>query len=159
MNSARTALVLCAWSGVAYANNAIRVNTNTQNGKHVEEAITEWGSDWYYAICAVMGATAFGIMGASFMKPRSDRIFFYLCAAICTTACIAYYAMGSNVGWTPIDVEWRRTIGGVNGRNREIFYARYIDWYVVGYLLQLLGITVSSNNLPGSSRLRYYSSI
>lgn len=111
-----------------YANNAINVNTNTQNGKHVEEAITEWGSDWYYAICAVMGTTTIGILAASFAKPRSDRIFFYLCAAICATACIAYYAMGSNLGWTPVDNEWVRNIPGVNGRNREIFYARYIDW-------------------------------
>ena len=38
--------------------------------------------------------------------------------------------MGSNLGWTPIDNEWRRQISGVDGRNREIFYVRYIDWYV-----------------------------
>ena len=121
-------VAVIGWTGYAQANNAINVNTNTQNGKHVEEVITEWGSDWYYAICAIMGKTATGILGASFMKSRSDPIFFYLCAAICTTACVAYYAMGSNLGWTPIDVEWHRTTGGVNGRNREIFYARYIDW-------------------------------
>lgn len=110
------------------ANNAVNVNTNNQNGKHVDEAITEWGSDWYYAICSVMGFTALCIIGSSYMKPRTDRIFFYLCAAICFTASVAYFAMGSNLGWTPIDVEWRRTIPGVSGRNREIFYARYIDW-------------------------------
>ena len=120
--------VAVGWAEYAHANNAVNVNTNTQNGKHVDEAITKWGSDWYYAICSVMGATAIGILGASFAKPRSDRIFFYLCAAICTTACIAYYAMGSNLGWTPIDNEWVRNIPGVDGRNREIFYARYIDW-------------------------------
>lgn len=113
---------------LAYANNALNVNTNTQNGKHVDEAITRLGSDWYYAICAIMGATAIGILCTSYLKPRSDRIFFYMCAAICTTACIAYYAMGSNLGWTPIDNEWRRQISGVDGRNREIFYVRYIDW-------------------------------
>lgn len=133
MNRASALLVVAiSCTGHAYANNAINVNTNTQNGKHVEEAITEWGSDWYYAICSVMGAAAIGILGASFLKPRSDRVFFYLCAAICTTACIAYYAMGSNLGWTPIDNEWVRNIPGVDGRNREIFYARYIDWYVPG---------------------------
>lgn len=32
---------------LAYANNALNVNTNTQNGKHVDEAITRLGSDWY----------------------------------------------------------------------------------------------------------------
>ena len=112
----------------ALANNALNVNTNTQNGKHVDIAITTWGSDWYFAICSVMGFTALAIIGTSYMKPRSDRIFFYLSAALCFTAAVAYFAMGSNLGWTPINVEWRRSIGGVNGRNREIFYARYIDW-------------------------------
>lgn len=123
-----TYLLQCA--ALVYANNALNVNTNTQNDKHVDEAITQLGSDWYYAICAIMGATAIGILCTSYLKPRSDRIFFYMCAAICTTACIAYYAMGSNLGWTPIDNEWRRQISGVDGRNREIFYVRYIDWYV-----------------------------
>jgi len=119
---------LLQYAALVYANNALNVNTNTQNDKHVDEAITQLGSDWYYAICAIMGATAIGILCTSYMKPRSDRIFFYMCAAICTTACIAYYAMGSNLGWTPIDNEWRRQISGVDGRNREIFYVRYIDW-------------------------------
>lgn len=50
-------------------------------------------------------------------------------AALCFTACVAYFAMGSNLGWTPIDVEWQRSDGGVQGVNRKIFYARYIDWY------------------------------
>lgn len=129
MHLLRSTLMLqCA--ALTYANNALDVNTNTQNGKHVDEAITRLGSDWYFAICSIMGATAIGIIGSSYMKPRSDRIFFYLCAAICTTASIAYYAMGSNLGWTPIDNEWRRSISGVDGKNREIFYVRYIDWYV-----------------------------
>jgi len=118
--------------GVSQANNSIFVNTDTQNGKHVDLAITEWGSDWYFAICSVMGATSLGIIILSHRKPRTDRIFFYLCSAICGVATIAYFAMGSNLGWTPIDVEWRRTgpsWPGMHGRNREIFYARYIDWY------------------------------
>lgn len=118
-----------AFAGLSQANNALNVNTNTQNNKHVDIAITTWGSDWYYAIMSIMGATAIGILAASSRKPRSDRVFFYLSAALCFTACIAYFAMGSNLGWTPIDVEWQRT-GSVAGVNREIFYARYIDWFV-----------------------------
>lgn len=127
------ACLLCL-VGSSYANNAIYVNTDTQNGKHVQLAITQWGSDWYFSICSVMGATCLGIIAASYRKPRTDRVFFYLCSAICGVATIAYFAMGSNLGWTPIDVEWRRTgpaWAGMHGINREIFYARYIDWYYV----------------------------
>lgn len=43
-------------------------------------------------------------------------------------ACIAYFAMGSNLGWAPIDVQFQRDRANVAGVNREIFYARYIDW-------------------------------
>lgn len=124
----QTTLGLLALAGISYANNALNVNTNTQNDKHVDIAITTWGSDFYYAIMSIMGATALGILAASSRKPRSDRVFFYISAALCFTACIAYFAMGSNLGWTPIDVEWQRNIGGLRGVNREIFYARYIDW-------------------------------
>ncbi|KAG9848533.1 bacteriorhodopsin, partial [Aureobasidium melanogenum] len=109
-------------------NDAIQVNPNTQNNKHVDIAITVRGSDFYFAICAVMGFVALGTIAASAMKPRTDRIFFYITAAINLTACIAYFTMGSNLGWTPIDVEFPRTWSKVAGVNREIFYARYVDW-------------------------------
>jgi bacteriorhodopsin len=134
MHQALCILVLQGAVLVSATNNALDVNNNEQNGKFAYEAITTMGSDWYYAICSVMGLTAICIIGTSYMKPRSDRIFFYMCAAICTTASIAYFTMGSNLGWTPIDVEFHRNIDGVNGRNREIFYVRYVDWYVAFHI-------------------------
>ena len=109
-------------------NDAVRTNGYTQNGKHAAIAITEHGSDLYYAICAVMGFVTLAILAASTRRPRTDRIFFYITAAINATACIAYFAMGSNLGWTPIDVEWLRNSPTVRGVNRQVFYVRYIDW-------------------------------
>ncbi|THY24037.1 bacteriorhodopsin [Aureobasidium pullulans] len=103
--------------GLEKRNDAIQVNPNTQNNKHVDIAITVRGSDSYFAICAVMSFVALGVMAASAMKPSADRIFFYITAAINTTACIAYFAMGSNLGWTSIDVA---------GVNREVFYVRFV---------------------------------
>lgn len=130
MSFLQSRLLILASAALAQANNALNVNTNTQNNKSVDIAITRWGSDWYFTIMSVMGTTALGILIASTRKPRSDRAFFYVSAALRFTACIAYFAMGSNLGWTPIDVEWQRSSSGVRGVNREIFYARYIDWYV-----------------------------
>lgn len=122
-------LALSLSVGIATAtNNALSYNTNTQNDKTVQIAITTAGSDVYYAVCSAMGATTIGLLAASTLKPRTDRVFFYICAAICMVATVAYYAMGSNLGWTPIDVEFNRSNPIVSGRNREIFYARYIDW-------------------------------
>ncbi len=110
------------------ANDATSVNPNVVNNTPVAIAITSHGSDVYFAICAVMGLTTLGIIAASAMKPRTDRVFFYITAAVTGTATIAYFTMGSNLGWVPIDVEFPRSDPAVNGPNREIFYVRYIDW-------------------------------
>ena len=108
-------------------NSADTVNPNVVNGKTVSIHQTVRGSDFYFAICAVMGFVSLSILGASRMKPRTDRVFFYLSSGLCMVACIAYFSMGSNLGWTPIDVEWLRPDPEVHGRNRQVFYARYID--------------------------------
>jgi len=135
-------------SVVAARNNTLDVNTNCQNDKCVDEHITTHGSDFLYAICAVMGLTALGCIVSGYMQKgerRSNRIFWWITAAINFTACIAYFTMGkslplrhlitllildtgSNLGWTPIDVEFPRSRAVVRGVNREIFYVRYIDW-------------------------------
>lgn len=53
-------------------------------------------------------------------------------------ACIAYFSMGSNLGWTGILVEWVRKDRDVSGVPlRQIFYVRYIDWFVTTPLLLL----------------------
>ncbi len=74
-------------------------------------------------------------MGLSFSKPRSHRIFHYITAAITLVAAIAYFTMGSDLGMTPIAVEFVRpnnpkvSGSGMNHNGlREIFYARYVDW-------------------------------
>lgn len=69
------------------------------------------------------------------MKPRQDRIFHYITAAITMVASIAYFSMASNLGFTPIAVEFRRSNPVVSGVYREIFYVRYIDWMVTTPLL------------------------
>lgn len=119
------------------SNSAVYVNTNTQNDKTVQISITQRGSSFYFGICAVMGFTALAIVALSTRKPRSHRVFFYLSAALNMTACIAYFTMGSNLGWAPIDVEFQRSNPVVAGINRSIFYARYVDWVITTPLLLL----------------------
>jgi len=83
----------------------------------------------------VMFVSTLVIMGMSFTKPRSHRIFHYITAAITLVAAIAYFTMGSDLGMTPIAVEFPRpnnpkVSGSGDNHNglREIFYVRYIDW-------------------------------
>lgn len=108
---------------------------NFVNGKHVDIAITTHGSDWYWAVCAVMTVATFVFVGLSATKPRQHRIFHYITASITMVAAIAYFSMASSIGWTPIDVEFQRSNPKVSGVNREIFYVRYIDWFITTPLL------------------------
>ena len=75
-----------------------------------------------------MVCATFAFMGLAVTKPRQHRIFHYITASITLVASIAYFSMGSNLGWTPIQVEFQRNNPVVRGINREIFYVRYIDW-------------------------------
>lgn len=83
------------------------------------------------AVCAVMFVSTLAIVGLSFTKPRPHRVFHYITAAITLVASIAYFSMGSDLGQTPIAVQFHRSNSKVSGVNREIFYVRYIDWLVI----------------------------
>jgi len=101
--------------------------------------ITTHGSDWYWAVTAVMVVSSIAFIGLSFTVPRRDRVFHYITAAITLVASIAYFTMASNLGYAAIPVEFIRTnplVAGMDGQNyREIFYVRYIDWFVTTPLL------------------------
>lgn len=84
-----------------------------------------------------MGAATAVFMGLSFTKPRSHRLFHYITAGITLIATIAYFCMGSNLGWTAIHVEFERSSPKVHGNMRQIFYVRYIDWFLTTPLLLL----------------------
>ena len=84
-----------------------------------------------------MGAATAVLFGLSATKPRSERLFHYITAAITMIACIAYFCMGSNLGWTGIHVEFMRSNPRVSGDLRQIFYVRYIDWFLTTPLLLL----------------------
>lgn len=103
---------------------------NRQNGKSVDIAITVRGSDLYWAVTAIMTCATIAFMGLALTKPRQNRIFHYITAGVTLVASVAYFSMASNLGWTPIDVEFQRADPRVHGVNREIFYVRYIDWCV-----------------------------
>ncbi|KAK5631525.1 hypothetical protein RRF57_007239 [Xylaria bambusicola] len=108
-------------------------------GQQANLQITSHGSDWYYTVCAMMGLTTLIIMALAFRKPQTHRLFHYITAAITAVACVAYFAMGSNLGQLPILVEWARPGSRWvrSAGTREVFYARYIDWAITTPLLLL----------------------
>jgi bacteriorhodopsin len=79
----------------------------------------------------------FAFVGLALRKERRDRVFHYITAAVVFVAAIAYFTMGSNLGFTPIAVEYRRSNPVVRGNYRSIYYVRYIDWFITTPLLLL----------------------
>jgi len=119
-------------------NNALATNPNRFYYPTASDInITTRGSDWYWAVTAVMGAATIAFIAMSTRVHRSRRIFHYITAAITTTAAIAYFTMASNLGYAAIAVEFHRSNHKVSGNYREIFYVRYIDWVITTPLLLL----------------------
>ncbi|KAI9674047.1 MAG: ion channel activity [Trizodia sp. TS-e1964] len=121
-------------------NDALNVNPSIAavfGGVVADISITEHGSDWLWAVTAIMTLSTLIILGMSFRVPRTARVFHYITASITLVAAIAYFTMASNLGWVPVNVEFVRSRDVVSGYTREIFYARYIDWFITTPLLLL----------------------
>jgi bacteriorhodopsin len=117
-------------------NNALNVNSGV--GGLADLNISTHGSDWYWAVCAVMTVATLTFMGLSFTKPRSHRLFHYITASITLVAAIAYFSMAAGLGQVPVLVEFvrhNRHVGAAG--TREIYYVRYIDWTITTPLLLL----------------------
>ncbi|KAK0655635.1 hypothetical protein B0T16DRAFT_306350, partial [Cercophora newfieldiana] len=110
-------------------NHALDVNAGVAPQATI--AITSHGSDLYFTICAIMGAATLVIWLLSLPKPAHHRLFHHLLAGATFVSCIAYFTMGSNLGQTPVTTEFRRF------GTREVFYARYIEWFITAPLLLL----------------------
>ncbi|KAK3934674.1 protein FDD123-like protein 2 [Diplogelasinospora grovesii] len=132
-------------------NQALNVNSNVFRQANL--AITNRGSDWYFTVCAIMGASTLTFVALALTKPRAHRIFHYITAGITFVACIAYFTMGSNLGQVPIQAEFVRPYSSqvFAAGTREIFYVRYIDWVITTPLL-LLDLTLTAG-LPAQSIL------
>ena len=130
-------------------NDALNANPTTFNYPITSDInITVHGSNWYWAVTAVMAASTIVFMGLSFRIPRCDRIFHYITASITLVASIAYFTMASNLGYAAIIVEFQRSNPVVRGVYREIFYVRYIDWFVTTPVsVLILPVVAGAHNL------------
>ncbi|KAI9733420.1 MAG: ion channel activity [Cirrosporium novae-zelandiae] len=132
-------------------NQALSINGFTNSGGTTNNHLTVEGSDWYWTVASVMGLATLIFLGLSFTKPRPNRLFHYITGSITLIAAIAYFTMASNLGWTPIHVEFTRSSHLVSGDYRQIFYVRYIDWFITTPLI-LLDILLTAA-LPWSTVL------
>merc|ERR1712093_128757 len=120
---------------------SVSANVFDYNPRVADADITIEGSDFLWAIFAVMLASAIGVTTWTLMTPPGKRTFHVLSMAILFTASTAYFAMASNLGATAVYVEFVRyksdlfTDTSINPYTRSIWYARYIDWFITTPLL------------------------
>jgi bacteriorhodopsin len=102
------------------SNDALGVNPPVGN-RH----LTTHGSDWLWAVCAIYTFSFLVVVGLTLVARQGERIFHYLFTISLFTGAIAYFAMASDLGAVAIHISDNLSSPGF----REIFYARYINWY------------------------------
>ncbi|KZT11369.1 family A G protein-coupled receptor-like protein, partial [Laetiporus sulphureus 93-53] len=121
-------------------------NSLDHNLPDASRHITPAGSKWLWTVCAIMAASDLAMLFWTFKRTRGTRLFHQIGVIILTTATIAYFSMASDLGAAPVREEFLR--GDAPWTTRQIFYVRYIQWFITLPLLlfELLlgtGLTVS----------------
>ncbi|EIW60452.1 family A G protein-coupled receptor-like protein [Trametes versicolor FP-101664 SS1] len=103
------------------------------NPPNADRHITSGGSDWLWAVFAVMAISDLIMVFWTFRRPRGTRLFHQVAVIVLTTATIAYYSMASDLGATPVTAQFQR--GGAG--TRQVWFVRYIQWFITLPLLLL----------------------
>ncbi|KAI0781009.1 hypothetical protein BD413DRAFT_17876 [Trametes elegans] len=104
-----------------------------QNPPNADRHITSGGSDWLWAVFAIMALSDLIMIFWTFSRLRGTRLFHQIAVIVLTTATIAYFSMASDLGATPVRAEFSRG----NTGTRQIWYVRYIQWFITLPLLLL----------------------
>jgi bacteriorhodopsin len=96
--------------------------------------ITTHGSDWLWAVFCVFTASLLMMLCLDFRRPRGSRLFHQIAIIVLTTGSLAYFSMASDLGATPVRVEFR---SDYTNETRQIWYVRYIEWFINFPLLLL----------------------
>ncbi|CCM03855.1 uncharacterized protein FIBRA_06004 [Fibroporia radiculosa] len=107
-------------------NQAVNVNPPNANFH-----LTTHGSDWLWTVFSIMGLSLIIAIATTVMRPRGTRLFHQIAVVVLITASIAYFSMASDLGATPVVVEFR------GSGTRQIFFVRYIQWFITFPLLLL----------------------
>ncbi|TFY63764.1 hypothetical protein EVJ58_g3052 [Rhodofomes roseus] len=104
------------------------------NPPNADLHITTHASDWLWSAFSVFGLSLLVMIGLDLLRPRGTRLFHQIAIVILATFTLGYYSMASDLGATPILVEFR---GYGSDPTRQIWYVRYIQWFITFPLLVL----------------------
>lgn len=132
------------------SNDALRTNPSNANRN-----LSTGGSNWLWAVTAIFALSFLSWLIWSFIlkparhsratekttthsngapvhnassNPRPERIFHYLWTIAAFAGLVAYFTMASNLGNTSVRQYIKN--GGNPNQTRQMFYARYIYWFV-----------------------------
>jgi len=77
-----------------------------------------------------------------------NRTFHYLLTIVLFVTALDYFAQASDLGSVPIRVEFQRSESRVAGITRQIWYTRYIDWFITFPLIELALLLAARVDLP-----------
>jgi bacteriorhodopsin len=103
-------------------NDALNVNPPVGN-RHLSVG----GSDWLWAVTAVYSFSLIVVVGLAYFAKQGERIFHYLFTISLFVGAISYFTMASDLGSVAIHISDTLSSPGF----REIFYVKYINWYVL----------------------------
>ncbi|KAK9464213.1 uncharacterized protein V1516DRAFT_669871 [Lipomyces oligophaga] len=110
-------------------NEAVQINAPASD---ITIRLTEHGSDWYWAAFSILAVTTIAYVVSSAYVPRRERIFHYFSIGAAMFASLTYFTMASDLGSTGIATEFTHYQGG---GIRQVFYARYIGWFMASPLI------------------------
>lgn len=136
-------------SVVQKANEAVSINSPLGVDIH----LTSHGSDWLWAAFSVFAVVAVAHTGLFLFKGRKSVAHI---AALSSSAILAYtyFTLASDLGWAGVETEFKHvTVDDPQTEGtyiRQIFYARYIGWFlawpVVLFLIEFVGNGSSLHN-------------
>ncbi|GBE81920.1 heat shock protein 30 [Sparassis latifolia] len=110
-------------------NKALQINPPNANIN-----LSTHGSDWLWAVFSIMAVSLLVAIVANFLRPWGTRLFHQIAIIILTTASISYFAMASDLGATPVRVEFRKH---GDSPTRQVWFVRYIQWFITFPLVVL----------------------
>jgi len=99
--------------------------------------ITAHGSDWLWAAFSLFALFTLIAIAWGGTRPATDRLLHFIVAAIGLSASLTYFTIASDLGSVGVPVEFHRSSHHVLGAVRQVFYARYINWFIISALISL----------------------
>lgn len=124
-------------------NEAVVINNSTGTDFH----LTDHGSDWLWTVFSIFSLCALVSTGVSYTKPRAERLFYNITSVILIILSVAYFTTASNLGWTSIQAEFNHVTTSdqaISPGLRQIFYVRFIAWFLAFPLVTLNYATLFS---------------